>query len=77
MLDETPKTPLQIAMDDVNAKTEAVAAAKRNIGTVRAGAVSEGKAKVRAAHAKLDDAKTALEQARKVFDREIRAAQKP
>lgn len=74
-LDE--KTPLQAAMEDVNRKTEAVAAAKRNIGVVRADADRERKARIRAAHAVLTDAKAALEQARKTFDREISAAQKP
>ena len=77
MGDETPKTPLQTAMEDVQAKTEAVASAKRNIGTVRDAATRERKAKITAAHEKLTDAKAALEQARKVFDREVRAAQKP
>ena len=74
---ETPKTPLQAAMEDVQAKTEEVAFAKRNIGTVRAAADRERKAKIQAAREKLTDAKVALEQARKVFDREVRAAGKP
>lgn len=71
------QTPLGSAMIDVTTKTEAVAAAKRNIGTVRTEADRERKAKISAAHAKLNDAKAALEQARKVFDREVRAAGKP
>ena len=74
---ETEKTLLELAMEDVQEKTTAVAAAKANVGTVRAEADRARKAAIRGAHEKLTAAKSALAESRKAFDRAINAAQKP
>jgi len=71
------KSQLELAMEDVQAKTADVADAKAAIGTVTDEANLARKAAIREAHERLNAAKSALEGSRKSFDRAIRAASKP
>ena len=75
-LPDSEKTPLEAAMEDVQAKTAAVAEAKVNIGVARERAAAQAKESINAAKVATERAKAALIESRKAFDRAVRAATK-